>query len=231
MMLWGITAASQFFISGRTSFLITRAIIGFLQGGFIPDVVLYLSYYFKGTELPLRMAILWTADRCKNVVSPLIAYGVLRLRGVHGYEGWRYLFLIEGLINLAVGIASFFMMAPSPTETKAWWRPKGWFTESEEKILVNRILRDDPSKGDMHNRQAISPKLIWKSFCDFDLWPLYAIGITFSIPVGPPAQYLTLSLKGLGFGTFETNLLSIPPYVFTAINVRSALLSIYPFIT
>ena len=113
-------------------------------------------------------------------------------------------------------------MAPSPTQTKAWFRPNGWFDEKEEKILVNRILRDDPSKGDMHNRQAINPRLIWKSLCDYDLWPLYIIGITFSIPVGPPKLYITLSLKQLGFDTFQTNLLSMPPSILTSINVGSS---------
>ena len=110
-------------------------------------------------------------------------------------------------------------MAPSPTQTKAWWRPNGWFNEHEEKIMVNRILRDDPSKGDMHNRQAITPQLLWKSLCDYDIWPIYAIGLTFGIPPSPSDQYLTLTLRGLGFDTFNSNLLSIPAQIGTTINV------------
>lgn len=159
------------------------------------------------------------ANRLTDVVAPLLAYGLLRLRGYHGYEGWRWLFLLEGILTLVIGIWSIFMMAPSPTQTKAWWRPKGWFTEREEKIMVNRILRDDPSKGDMHNRMALDFKMLWKSFCDFDLWPIYALGLTFGIPAGPPDQYLTLTLRQLGFDTFESNLLSIPAQVGTTITV------------
>jgi hypothetical protein len=128
-------------------------------------------------------------------------------------------FLLEGILTLLIGVWSFFVMAPSPTQTKAWWRPKGWFTEREEKILVNRILRDDPSKGDMHNRQAITSKMLWKSMSDYHLWPVYAVGLTFGIPAGPPDQYLTLTLRQLGFDTFESNLLSIPAQVATTINV------------
>jgi hypothetical protein len=62
----------------------------------------------------------------------------------------------------------------------------------------------------MHNRQAVTPRLLWQSLKDFDLWPLYILGLVFQIPSTPPTQYVTLALKGLGFGTFNTNLLTIP---------------------
>ncbi|KAF2036264.1 MFS general substrate transporter [Setomelanomma holmii] len=196
MILWSFVAAAQFWLRSRSSFLACRALIELLQGGFIPDVILYMicsnilknSYFYKSTELPFCLAISWMANRLTDVIAPLLAYGLLRLRRYHGYEGWRGLFLIEGILTLVIGVWSIFMMAPSPTQTKSWWRPKGWFTEREEKRMVNRILRDDPSKGDMHNRQAITLKLLWKSICDFDLWPIYAIGLTFGIPAGSPDQ-------------------------------------------
>lgn len=90
--------------------------------------------------------------------------------------------------------------------------------------MVNRILRDDPSKGDMHNRQAVNLKLLWKSLTDFDLWPIYILGLCFQIPTGPPDQYLTLTLRNLGFGTFDSNLLTIPTQFFGAITVSPATL-------
>lgn len=90
MCLWSVVAGSQFWLSGRNSFFACRAIIGLLQGGFIPDVILYMSYFFKGTELPFRLAIFWMANRLTDVVAPLLAYGLLRMRGIGGYEGWRW---------------------------------------------------------------------------------------------------------------------------------------------
>lgn len=58
--------------------------------GFIPDVILYLSYFYKTKELPVRLSYFWTAYTGTNVVAAFLAYGILRLRGVNGWEGWRY---------------------------------------------------------------------------------------------------------------------------------------------
>lgn len=179
-----------------------------------------MTYWYKNTELPFRLAIFWCTRRFTDIIAPIIAFGILRLRGTLGLSGWRWLFLIEGIIMFCIGIWSAFFMPPSPTQTKAWYRPKGWFTEREETIMVNRIIRDDPSKGDMHNRQGITLKLLWKSFCDFDLWPIYLFGLLWELPSGPPDQYLTLNLRNLGFSTFDANLLSIPSQFFGAVTVR-----------
>jgi hypothetical protein len=87
--------------------------------------------------------------------------------------------------------------------------------------MINRVIREDPGKSSMHNRQPITPKLLWKSILDFDLWPIYIIGLLFQIPETTPNQYLTLTLKGLGFGTFKTNLLVIPSTVLHMITMMA----------
>jgi len=130
------------------------------------------------------------------------------------------LFAIEGTLTGVIGIITFFYLPPSPTQTASRFRgKKGWFSEREEKIMVNRVLRDDPSKGDMHNRQAVTPKLLWYSLQDWEMWPVYLIGLTFLIPNYPATSYLTLNLKSLGFNTFHTNLLTIPAYVLFIVNL------------
>lgn len=214
MTLWSIVAVTQAKMTGKSGFYATRALLGLLEGGFIPDIVLWMSYFYTSKELPLRLAYFWTSLSLTSIFTSLLAFGILRMRGIGGWAGWQWLFLLEGLFTLIVGITSFFLMPASPVQTKAWWRPKGWFTEREEKIIVNRILRDDPSKGDMHNRQPIGFKLLWYSISDYDLWPLYIIGLLAYIPVNTPSAYMTLTLRKLGFNPFDTNLLTIPNNVF-----------------
>ncbi|KAI0778763.1 MFS general substrate transporter [Trametes elegans] len=219
MILWSFVSLSQFWLSGRSSFLATRCLLGFMQGGFIPDVILYLSYFYTKTELPVRLAWFWVSNYLAEIIGAFIATGLLKLRGVGGKAGWRYLFLIEGGLTLAIGIASFFMMPPGPTQTKAWFRPKGWFSEREEVIMVNRVIRDDPAKSNMHNREGLTIRMIWNILKDWRMWPIYALGIVFMVPLQPPQTYLTLSLKNLGYTTTEANLLSIPSKVIGMIGL------------
>lgn len=170
--------------------------------------------------MPVRLSWFWTTYEATSIVSAFLAYGFLHIRNSDGTGGWRYLFAYEGLITGVIAIIAAIWMPPSPTQTAGRFRgKKGWFNEREEKIMVNRVLRDDPSKGSMHNRQAVTPKLLWEALCDYDMWPIYLIGLTWCIPPAPAQNYISLELKSLGFGTFKTNLLTIPAYVIFIINL------------
>lgn len=219
IIIWSICAGGQFFMQSRAGFFACRFFIGLFMGGFIPDSILYISYYYTSTEMPLRLSLFWFTDYMSGVIASFIAYGVFHMNNVAGREAWRWLFLIEALISIVIGFLSFFFLVPGPTQTKSRLSPNGYFTEREERIITNKVLRDDPSKSGMHNRQAITPKMLWQSLSDYDLWPIYAIGILFEIPASPPKAYITLTLKHLGFSSFKITLLNIPVTVLTAINL------------
>ncbi|KAH8167194.1 hypothetical protein CIB48_g1062 [Xylaria polymorpha] len=184
LTLWSIVTAAQFGLSGKSSFLATRALLGILQGGFIPNIILYLSYFYKHNETTVRLGFFWGAGATGQIVANLIGVGLLELRGRLGYAGWRWLFLVEGLLTMLIGLFSFVLLSAGPCQTASWFRGKaGWFTEREETIMC---------------------------LTDFDLWPLYIIGLTHQIPVTPPANYFTLVLRSLNFTTLQTNLIAIP---------------------
>lgn len=210
---WSIVAMCQAALSGKASFFVTRLLIGAIEGGFIADLVLWLSYFFTGKELPVRLSWFWTTLSLVDIFNSLAAFGILRMRGLAGMAGWRWLFLLEGAFTLLIGIFSFYLMVPSAVQTKNWMHPKGWFTDREVKIVVNRILRDDPTKGSMHNRQGLTIKQIIKSFRDVDIFPLIAIGLINFIGSSTFGSYFALLNRQMGFSTFDTNLLMIPPKV------------------
>lgn len=221
MCLWSLVAVSQAAMTGKKSFYVTRGLIGALEGGFIADLVLWLSYFFKSKELSIRLSFFWTSLSGTQIMTSLLAFGILRMRGIFGLSGWRWLFMIEGAFTFCVGLFAYTAMVPSAVQSKSKFHPNGWFTDRETSILVNRVLRDDPSKGDMHNRQPLSLVMVWKSFCDYDLWPIYAIGLIAYIPINTIQPYMTLTMKSMGFSTFDVNLLNIPQYVLHIIVLLS----------
>ncbi|KAF4472013.1 permease [Fusarium albosuccineum] len=213
---WSIVAGSQAALQSKSAYYAIKALLGLLMGGFIPsrDIVLWLTYFYKSNELPLRLAFFWTALSTCNIVGSLLAAGILQMRGIAGMGGWRWLFLLEAIGTFIIGLFSWVLMPPGPCQTKNWFRGKdGWFNEHEEKIMVNRLLRDDPSKGDMNNRQ------LWRAIKDWEQWPLYIIGLMVYIPPSPFNTYLSFILRQIGFSVFEANLLAIPSQFLYAVNL------------
>ncbi len=103
---------------------------------------LYLSYFYTSAELPIRLSRWWASMTFAIIIGAFLAFGILHLDGVGGVEGWRWLFLIEGIITASVGVSAFFFMPPSPTQTAGFPRgKKGWFTERYE---APRKARNQP---------------------------------------------------------------------------------------
>ncbi|TWU76277.1 hypothetical protein ED733_005306 [Metarhizium rileyi] len=134
-------------------------------------------------------------------LSAFLAYG-LHLRG-KGYlaEGWRYTFLIKGILTGLIGVWTWMDLLASTTQTahgkyKGLLRPKeGWFRDREEVIM-----------------DGLSWAFFKDALLDYHLWPIDLLGRTWSIPVTPPQASITLTCKALGINTFETNLLTISGY-------------------
>ncbi len=221
ILVWSIVCICQCAMTSKNQFIGIRALLGFCQGGFIPDQILYLSYFYTSTELPIRLSIFWIAIPLFQILGSLAASGILQMRGLNGWAGWRYLFLIEGFVSLGVAIPSFYIMrtGPGKTQNRFTKRRGSWFSEHEVKILVNRLVRDDPSKGDMNNRESISWKHLKIVLTSPDLYPLFIQGVMAFIPMQPVSQYISLILKNMGFSTFLSNVLAIPGQFWFLINL------------
>ena len=219
MVLWSTVSWAQAWMHDRTTFYITRALIGACEGGFIPGVILFATYFYKSKELSVRLACFWSTLNIARVISALLAAGILEMRGVRGHSGWFWLFLLEGLLTFIIGAISFFYLPHSPTNTKGVIFRKSWYTDREEVIMTNRILRDDPAKGLTALKEPATFKDIKDAWSDSSMWGLYFIGLVAYIPASPVQGYLTLSLKRLGFSRFDSNMLTIPSAVIQIITM------------
>ncbi|WFD44343.1 hypothetical protein MPSI1_003011 [Malassezia psittaci] len=215
---WSIISAAQSAIQNKTGFFFTRVLLGMCQGGFVPDMGLYLTYFYTSKELNTRMSWFYTVLGASQIIGSFLSAGFMSLNGWHGVAGWRYLFAFDSVISGLIGTAAFLLMPGAITHTTTPIIRKPWLNEREQSILVNRLLRDDPSKGDMNNRQSVTWGGIWNCIKDYDAYPVYLLGLTIMIPDQPPKTYLSFILSQLGFSTLQSNLLTIPSMALFMIN-------------
>lgn len=109
------------------------------------DTVLYLSYYFDTNALSVRLSWFWVSMTMTSILGSFLAAGLLALRGKGGLEGWRWLFMIEGIITFLIGVWAYFYLPAGPTQTAGGIRGKGWFTEYVPYATCNLRLAEHAS--------------------------------------------------------------------------------------
>ena len=108
IIAWSTVCAAQSAIQNRGGFFICRALIAICQGGFVPDMCLYLTYFYTSEELNIRMGLFYTVLGLSQAIDSLLSAGFLSLDGLNGLAGWRYLFAFDALISGVVGFFAIF---------------------------------------------------------------------------------------------------------------------------
>ncbi|KAJ4463468.1 MFS general substrate transporter [Lentinula lateritia] len=212
MFCWGLVTMSHALIRDKGGYLTVRCMIAVTEGGVIPATLIYLGSFYRSTELATRLAWFWGVQTIASAVSGLMASGLLQLQGVSGLEGWKWLFLVDGIITVVVAVLTWFYLPRNATLTKGGirgWKP--WFDERQVRIAVTRIVRDDPSKR--LYEQRVHWEDVKDAATDLGLWGhlfITAVGLT---PTNPLGVYLPSVIKTFDFSIFVANALTAPPYI------------------
>ena len=110
MIIWGIVAVTMMFISSTTSFYIIRFILGVAEAGFYPGVILYLTYWYPAKERARTIALFTTGAALAGVIGSPLSGAILELHGKGGLDGWQWLFLLEGIPAVIMGLIIFFLL-------------------------------------------------------------------------------------------------------------------------
>ncbi|KAM0542986.1 hypothetical protein ACHAPJ_012543 [Fusarium lateritium] len=113
MALWGIISAAMASVHTFTSLLIVRIFLGVAEAAFFPGALYFLSMFYNRKQFALRTAILYSGSQFGNAFGTLLAIGILKLDGVCGIAGWRWLFLIEGVVTAGLGLIFAFILPNS----------------------------------------------------------------------------------------------------------------------
>ena len=177
-IVWGIVSIAMLFITGPRSFYVMRFLLGAAEAGFFPGVVLYFTYWFPAPERARAVAQFSTASMAAGIFGAPLSGVLLSMRGIGGLDGWQWLFLIEGIPAVVLGIVALFYLTDVP-DRAAWLRP------DERLWLVDAMHRDREAATRAHAntlRAGLLDPMVWRlAFCLF-LIVTSGYGFSFFLP-------------------------------------------------
>src|SRR4051812_42062139 len=204
MVTRGIVAAAFMFIQGPISFYVLRFLLGVMEAGFFPGVILYLTYWVPARHLSRARGFFYAGIALAGMLGNPLSGGLLELNGVFDLRGIQWMFLVEGLLAIAVGIWSFFYLTDKPKDST-------WLPAEERTALAETIEAEDTAKA-----EGEGPRKVLASLANWRVWYFALIyfciqiavyGFTFFLP----AQVTAITGQTLGF---SAALVTAIPWVF-----------------
>ncbi|KAE9575385.1 putative transporter [Colletotrichum fructicola] len=206
ILAWGATVVGSAFVTNYASLLATRLLIGMFESGLFPCLTLYLSTFYKREEQARRISYLFVAAALSGAFGGLLAYGLTSLHGASGLAGWRWLFLIEGVISLAVGLA-IIVLLPDSFETAKW------LTEDDKNLMRIRAEQARVYQGESENFDKTEVKL---AFMDPKVWLSAACQFCANTCSFGFGTFLPVIIRGFGYSSIKTQLLTVPVYIWAS---------------
>ncbi|CAG9992241.1 unnamed protein product [Clonostachys byssicola] len=185
-----------------------RALLGVFEAGFLPGCTYLITCWYTRFEVGKRMSAFWILSVLASGFSAILAYALTLLSGQQGLKGWRWIFIIEGAITVAVCLLGWFIIVDFPAKAHKLLKP------AERQFVINRLNED---RGDAEKDEVTTAKILhhlkdWKLY----FWAFNLMAST--LPGYAYSYFLPVILRdGMGFNRAMSQLLSGPPYVLAAI--------------
>lgn len=195
VILFGLVATLQTLLRNPEGFYITRLILGFCEAGYIPGSLYILSTWYIQNELGLRIGIFFCGMFGGMSLSPLLATAILKLDSHEGMAGWQWIFLIEGLLTVLVGIVIFIFIPHSPAKVSSITGLNlQKFSQRDEYILQQRLKME----GRLI-RSHVSIATVYRTLSYWKRWPHFlATALVFGT-WSPLTTYTPSIFVSLGF--------------------------------
>lgn len=166
MIGWGIVTICQGVTASFGGLVACRVLIGVFEAGFYPGCVYLLSMFYRRYELQKRLNIFFSFSVIAGAFSGLFAYGVAHMDGIGGYAGWRWIFIIEGIMTVVAAAFGYLVIPDWPETSK--------FLHADERRLLIRILAADRANTSMNR---IDRATVLRVFKDIKLYLGYVVAV------------------------------------------------------
>ncbi|KAK5259028.1 hypothetical protein LTR40_006741, partial [Exophiala xenobiotica] len=134
-LVWGVVSTLMGVTQSRAGFYVVRFFLGVTEAGLFPGIVFYLSMWYKRNERQFRVALFFSAASLAGAFGGILAWGIAHMKGVGGYNGWRWIFILEGLLTVVVSAISYFFIHNYPNTAR--------FLTDTERDFIQKRLKDD----------------------------------------------------------------------------------------
>jgi len=209
VMHWGPVPAWFNCSDAEFTFYLLRFLLGVAEAGFFPGIILYLTYWFPSARRAKMVAMFMTAIAISNVIGSPVSGGIMQyMDGANGWRGWQWLFLLEGIPSVIIGVLVFILLDNGPGAAK-------WLTQPEKDLVLGRIAEDDATKtvlGKRHN--------LLDAFKDGRVWALSVVYFTGVVGFYAVSFWMPTIVQELGIDKkelFKVGLISMIPWGIAAV--------------
>ena len=200
MVSWAVLSAGMMLVNSAISFYVVRFLLGVAEAGFFPGIILYLTYWFpaarRGRATSLVLAAIAVAGLVGNPVSGWILHS---LDGVNGWQGWQWLFLLEAVPSLVLGVLAWFWLEDRVKNAK-------WLTPEERELVARDIAAEEATKVDGSLGRVLADGTVWLLGLVYFAIVSGLYGVTFWLPT---------IIKGLGVADpLQVGLIGAVPWAF-----------------
>ncbi len=199
MVTWGIVSGGMMFIQTETQFYVMRFLLGLAEAGFFPGIILYLTYWYPSHRRARIVSMFMTGIPLAGVIGgPLSGWIMKSWDQVNGLHGWQWMFLLEAIPSVLIGVVVYFYLDDRITSAK-------WLKDEERDILQKRIQEEESDKEHVPMMQV---------FKSGRMWTMSAIYFTMAMSLYGVSFWLPTIIKGMGVtDNLEIGLLSSLPWI------------------
>jgi len=206
MITWGLVSSGMMLVQGAASFFVMRFLLGAAEAGFFPGIIFYLTQWFPARERARTIAAFMTASLTAGIVGGPVSGALLSMNGVGGLAGWQWLFLLEGLPAIVLGVIVLFYMTERPEDAT-------WLSDAERAALVE-ALRRDGNAGPSGPTETGGIRSVSGALASGRIWLLAIVYFTIPIALYAFGFWLPQIIRAASNGSdFQIGLLTAIPYL------------------
>ncbi|MBN3725487.1 MFS transporter [Burkholderia sp. Ac-20379] len=205
MITWGLISAAMMFVTTPAMFYVMRFLLGIAEAGFFPGVILYLTYWYPANRRGRMTTFFMTAIALSGVIGgPVSGYILKSFHGVNGWAGWQWLFLIEGIPSIIVGVLVLIWLEDRIAGAS-------WLTDEEKALLARNVQAEEALKDDAPVGRVLASPRVWLMALIYFSFVMGLYGVGFWLPT---------IIKSTGVtDSFAIGLLSAIPYAAAVVGM------------